>query len=321
MKVFTSLEQYIKPKNPIVAALGNFDGVHLGHQQLIKTAKNIAQDLHGETLVFTFFPHPQLLFNKSIKMLNSLELKLKLIQSLGIENVLIIPFTKEIAELTPLEFVNGILGETLHVSHVVAGFNYSFGHQGKGKAVDLIKLASRQNIQATIMEPFYINGELVSSTKIRHYLQAGSINHAARLLGYQPVVAGRVIEGNKIGRQLGFPTANLDWDRRLLIPANGVYAVKVKVDNKHYFGVLNIGSKPTVSKKPILTMEVNILGFSGDIYEKDIEVTFFHKLRDEIKFSGLEQLKKQISHDINHALEYFKSYNWCHPEGGTTEGS
>ncbi|NLT96041.1 MAG: riboflavin biosynthesis protein RibF, partial [Clostridia bacterium] len=272
MKIFTSMQQYVKPDKPIVTALGNFDGVHLGHQKLIKTAKEIAEKIKGETLVFTFFPHPQMLFNANIKMLNSFKTKLQLIESLGVENVLIIPFTREFSLISPQVFVEEILIKKIQTSHVVAGFNYSFGYKGMGNADMLINLAAPRNVKVTIMEPFYVDNELVSSTKIREYLKEGNIKEAEKLLGYQPAISGKVIEGNKIGRKIGFPTANLEWDSDLLIPGNGVYVVKVLVDNKKYLGVLNIGNKPTVNSQPLLSMEVYLLNFSGDLYHKEIEI-------------------------------------------------
>lgn len=310
MKIFTNLEQYERPNKPIVTVLGNFDGVHLGHQNLIKIAREKAAIINGETLVFTFFPHPQRLFNAKIKMLNSLKSKLRLIESLGVENVLIIPFTKDFAIITPQEFVHQILAKRLQTSHVVAGFNYSFGYKGLGDADMLVKLAEEQNIKATIMAPFRIGNELVSSTKIREYIKEGKIENAAKLLGYQPRISGKVIQGNKIGRKIGFPTANVEWDKELLIPGNGVYAVKVMVDERSYFGVLNIGNKPTVSQKPVLTMEVNILNFSGDLYQKEIEIIFYEKIRNEIKFNSLEHLKNQIAQDIQKSIGIFSALDF-----------
>lgn len=307
MKIFTSMQQYVKPDKPIVTALGNFDGVHLGHQKLIKTAKEIAEKIKGETLVFTFFPHPQMLFNANIKMLNSFKTKLQLIESLGVENVLIIPFTREFSLISPQVFVEEILIKKIQTSHVVAGFNYSFGYKGMGNADMLINLAAPRNVKVTIMEPFYVDNELVSSTKIREYLKEGNIKEAEKLLGYQPAISGKVIEGNKIGRKIGFPTANLEWDSDLLIPGNGVYVVKVLVDNKKYLGVLNIGNKPTVNSQPLLSMEVYLLNFSGDLYHKEIEIFFYEKIRDEIKFTGLEELKRQIAKDIEKSLDLYGS--------------
>jgi len=306
MKIFKSLEQYIRPEKPVVTALGNFDGVHLGHKHLINTAKDIAGSINGETLVFTFFPHPQLLFNNKVEIINSLKLKIDLLKSLGVENVLVIPFTRDIAELSPTCFVHEILSSNLKISHVVAGFNYTFGHKGKGKAENLIKLSAEQNIKATIIEPFYVEGELVSSTQIRYYIKTGKIADAARFLGYQPIIIGKVIEGNKIGRQMGFPTANIKWDNNLLIPANGVYAVRVQIDNILYMGVLNIGNKPTVTQKKALSMEVNILDFQENIYGCEIKIIFYNKLRDEVKFASITELKKQISIDVQSTIKYFK---------------
>ena len=160
------------------------------------------------------------------------------------------------------------------------------------------------------MAPFRIGNELVSSTKIREYIKEGKIENAAKLLGYQPRISGKVIQGNKIGRKIGFPTANVEWDKELLIPGNGVYAVKVMVDERSYFGVLNIGNKPTVSQKPVLTMEVNILNFSGDLYQKEIEIIFYEKIRNEIKFNSLEHLKNQIAQDIQKSIGIFSALDF-----------
>ena len=173
-----------------------------------------------------------------------------------------------------------------------------------GNAALLIQLASQKH-KSNSYGAFYIDNELVSSTKVREYLKDGNIDNAVKLLGYQPTISGKVVEGNKIGRQMGFPTANLEWDKDLLIPGNGVYAVKVIIDNKKYLGVLNIGNKPTVNQKPLLSMEVNILDFSGDIYQKEIEIIFFIKIRNEIKFSNIEQLKNQIAKDIEKSISFF----------------
>lgn len=299
MKIFRNLEDFVLPDKPLVAVLGNFDGVHLGHQKLIKTAKDITDSLRGETLVFTFFPHPQLVLNKEIQMLNSFELKTRLIKDLGVDSILAIPFTEEISKLTPQQFVQQVLHEKLKVSHVVAGFNFSFGYQGSGKALDLIRLAGELNIKVTIMEPFYMDKELVSSTRIREYIKKGQIKKASKLLGYQPTIQGKVVSGNRIGRQIGFPTANLEWDRHLLIPGPGVYAVKVAVNDDLKLGVLNIGFKPTVSEKEILTMEVNILEFNQEIYDWKIEINFYEKIRNEKKFNNITQLKEQIALDID----------------------
>ncbi|MFZ5943656.1 MAG: bifunctional riboflavin kinase/FAD synthetase [Bacillota bacterium] len=299
MEILTDIKQYKGWKCPIVIALGNFDGVHLGHQQLIKKAVDIAQEVKGKAVVFTFYPHSKVFFNKELQLLNSFDVKTKLFEKLGVDATLIVPFTQEIAHLSPESFVREILCHKLQGSHLVAGFNYSFGYRGQGRAQDLINIGGESNLKVTIIEPFYIKGELVSSTKIREYLKEGSIEQAVSFLGYYPIIQGQVVPGNKIGRQIGFPTANLKWDPNLLIPGTGVYAANVYLNNYKHRGVLNIGCKPTVSlDKKLLTMEVFILNFNQDIYGEILEIHFIHKLRDEKRFTGLIELKEQIMSDV-----------------------
>jgi len=308
MRIFRNLDELNLSNKPLTVALGNFDGVHLGHQKLINIAKNISLNLNGETLVFTFYPHPNFVLNKNIEILNYFEFKTKLIEKLEVESFLAIPFTEQIAKLAPDEFVQEILFKKLKAVHLVAGFNYSFGYKGEGKAKDLVQLAGDLGIKTTIMEPFYVDNELVSSSKIRQYLKLGQIRNASKLLGYSPRIKGRVIHGNKIGRKLGFPTANLDWDKNLLIPNAGVYAVEVLVHNKLELGILNIGFKPTVTDEKKLTIEVNIFNFFHDIYNCDIEIIFHEKLRGEKKFNNLAELKNQINIDVLSAKNYFSKY-------------
>ncbi|MFZ7104646.1 MAG: bifunctional riboflavin kinase/FAD synthetase [Peptococcaceae bacterium] len=301
MKIITSLDRLQLSDKPLVIALGNFDGVHLGHRQLLKITADIAKSINGEGMVFTFYPHPQLLLTHNFQMLNIFEIKTKLISSVGIDYTLIIPFTNEIAKLSPREFFVDILCKKLNAAHLVAGFNYSFGYQGRGKAENLRELAKAYHIDATIMEPFFVDGEIVSSSKIREHLKSGEIKNAAKLLGYNPLIAGKVTVGNKIGRTIGFPTANLDWNREILIPGPGVYIVKVKIIDTIKYGVLNIGYRPTVDANGRLTMEVNIFDFNENIYNQNIYIEFIDKLRDEQKFKDFKELKEQISRDAAQA--------------------
>lgn len=298
MKIIKSLEEFQKQSSPLVVALGNFDGVHLGHQKLISTAKQIANQLNGRLLVFTFYPHPQIAFGKKIALLNSFQQKVANLEKLAVDILLAVPFTKEFSQLSPQQFVSDILLELLQAKHIVAGFNYSFGYKGQGKIEDLKKLTERWEIGHTIIDPFYIDNELVSSTAIRNYLLEGDIKKAVRLLGYHPKIVGTVISGNKLGREMGFPTANLKWEEKLLIPQRGVYAVKVIYQGQYYKGVLNIGYKPTVTSKKQKTIEVNILNFCENIYHKKLEIIFYDRIRNEKKFSTVEQLKQQIKMDI-----------------------
>ncbi len=307
MKIFRNLQEITVANKPLTVVLGNFDGVHLGHQNLIKMAQSISKGMDGTTLIFTFHPHPQMVFNKDIKLINSFDLKIRLIEQLGVDYLLIVPFVEEFYKLSPEEFVEQILYKKLNVSHVVAGFNYTFGYKGMGKTKDLIEIGAKFGIKTTIMDPFYVDGQLVSSSKIREYLESGKIVEASKLLGYFPRILGSVISGNKIGRIMGIPTANLKWDADVLIPKSGVYAVQVEVLGQIKPGVLNIGTRPTVSSNNNVTMEVNILDFNQDIYGEKLEVIFHQKLRDEKKFNNILDLKKQIEVDTLRTIQYFSN--------------
>ena len=307
MKIFRNLQEITVANKPLTVVLGNFDGVHLGHQNLIKMAQSISKGMDGTTLIFTFHPHPQMVFNKDIKLINSFDLKIRLIEQLGVDYLLIVPFVEEFYKLSPEEFVEQILYKKLNVSHVVAGFNYTFGYKGMGKTKDLIDIGAKFGIKTTIMDPFYVDGQLVSSSKIREYLESGKIVEASKLLGYFPRILGSVVSGNKIGRKMGIPTANLKWDADVLLPKSGVYAVQVKVLGQIKPGVLNIGTRPTVSNNKNVTMEVNILDFNQDIYGEKLEVIFHQKLRDEKKFNNIQDLKKQIEMDTLRTIQYFSN--------------
>lgn len=307
MKIFRNLQEITVANKPLTVVLGNFDGVHLGHQNLIKMAQSISKGMDGTTLIFTFHPHPQMVFNKDIKLINSFDLKIRLIEQLGVDYLLIVPFVEEFYKLSPEEFVEQILYKKLNVSHVVAGFNYTFGYKGMGKTKDLIEIGAKFGIKTTIMDPFYVDGQLVSSSKIREYLESGKIVEASKLLGYFPRILGSVISGNKIGRKMGIPTANLKWDADVLLPKSGVYAVQVEVLGQIKPGVLNIGTRPTVSNNKNVTMEVNILDFNQDIYGEKLEVIFHQKLRDEKKFNNILDLKKQIEMDTLRTIQYFSN--------------
>jgi len=307
MKIFRNLQEITVANKPLTVVLGNFDGVHLGHQNLIKMAQSISKGMDGTTLIFTFHPHPQMVFNKDMKLINSFDLKIRLIEQLGVDYLLIVPFVEEFYKLSPEEFVEQILYKKLNVSHVVAGFNYTFGYKGMGKTKDLIDIGAKFGIKTTIMDPFYVDGQLVSSSKIREYLESGKIVEASKLLGYFPRILGSVVSGNKIGRKMGIPTANLKWDADVLIPKSGVYAVQVEVLGQIKPGVLNIGTRPTVSNNKNVTMEVNILDFNQDIYGEKLEVIFYQKLRDEKKFNNIQELKKQIEVDTLRTIQYFSN--------------
>lgn len=289
----------------IVVGLGNFDGVHLGHQKLITEMVSFAKKIGGTSMVFTFHPHPLVVLKPCCAppLLLTPKAKQKIIANLGVEVFLSIPFNQKLASFTPEEFIRKILYEEMRVAGVFVGYNYTFGKQGQGKPEILSKYANKYGYQAFIIEQVSLDGQPVSSTLIRNLILAGEVAEAKKFLGYIPFIEGIVVPGDRRGNILGFPTANLDIDENFLIPANGVYAVKVWVNNECvYGGVANIGVKPTFaginSKRNI---EVHVFDLCLDLYGKFIKVEFSKRLREERKFNNAIDLVEQIRQDVEQA--------------------
>lgn len=252
--------------------LGNFDGLHKGHQQLIRLGREIADQNGEELAVFTFYPQIQELFDPAFCYLLPEEKKAERLRQLGVDVLQTVPFDAQIARLTPEAFVKTILVERMHAQHVVVGFNYTFGYQGAGNPEKLQELCSQYGISVTVMEPCCVDDEIVSSSTIRSYLKDGRIEKVNEMLGYVYTVSGVVCQGNQIGRTIGFPTANIMAPPKLLLPANGVYAALTKVDGVTYPGILNIGLRPTIKNSVGINIEVNLFHFDADIYGKEIEI-------------------------------------------------
>ncbi|MCL6635350.1 MAG: bifunctional riboflavin kinase/FAD synthetase [Peptococcaceae bacterium] len=283
----------------MVVGLGNFDGVHLGHQKLISELVELAREVDGTPAVFTFHPHPLAVLSpkNSPPLLLSQESKQKFIARLGVEVLLLVPFDIIFASLSPEDFIKIVLHEELGVRGVVVGYNYTFGHRGQGRPSLLEEQSSLYGYRVKVIPPVMVEGRAVSSTLIRGLLMKGEVAEAARFLGYYPFAEGEVVAGEKRGRALGFPTANLDIDQTLLVPANGVYIAKVYIDGDVYFGVANIGTKPTFQGKA-RNIEVHLLDFYQDLYGKRIKVSFTRRLREEKRFATPADLIKQIEQDI-----------------------
>ncbi len=288
--------------------LGNFDGLHIGHQQLIQLGRAIADEQQEELAVFTFYPQMQAMFDADFCYLLPETEKLAHLRQLRVDVVETVPFAEQVARLSPEAFVQTILVEKMRARHVVVGFNYSFGYRGAGSPDLLRKLGAQCGIGVTVMEPCRINDEVVSSTAIRQYLKEGAVEKANQMLGYAYAIAGPVCHGNEIGRTIGFPTANISVAPHILLPANGVYAALTTVDGKVYPSILNIGLRPTIEKSVGLTVEVNLLDFHADIYGKEIRTELHAFLRPEQKFSGLDGLKAQLQRDEARAREFFAAY-------------
>ena len=301
MRVYKSIEEAAEKNRVIV--LGNFDGVHLGHQELLKLARKIAAEKKLSLMVFTFYPQGQELFVCEFAYLATQEKKLEMFEQMGVDEVLSIPFDENIAKVTPEDFAYIFLRQKLNAKEVVVGFNYTFGYKGSGKAEDLKNWLANDDINVSIVPQLMVDGETVSSSLIRQALLAGESRKANKMLGYPYSLKGEVVKGRQVGRTIGIPTANIAvWEQKVL-PHKGVYASLVHYNGKKYLGVLNIGKRPTVNNGSDTTVEVHILDFNADIYGEILEVELFDFLRDESKFEGLESLKNQINSDMQKVRE------------------
>ncbi len=309
MKIHRDLK-YFEAKNPVVT-IGTFDGVHLGHRKIISRLHDLAASIDGESVIFTFDPHPRKVVAPSetnLRLLTSLDEKIVLFEQSGIDHLIVYPFTPEFARLTYEEFVEQVLVEQIHTHSLVVGYDHKFG-KGRAGDFDLLKsCADRLGFSIEKLDVLLMNESNISSTKIREAIQKGDFQTANAYLGYHFSLSGTVVEGNKIGRTIDYPTANIDTsDPDKIIPGYGVYTVVVTVRNSEYIGMLNIGSRPTVNHNADhRTVEVNILDFDADIYGEQINVVFYHKLREEQRFASLDALKEQLAKDKINTLEYFR---------------
>lgn len=288
-------------------ALGYFDGVHRGHQQVILKAKTKAAQMGIYSAVMTFDPHPSVVLGKAVQQIQyitPLEEKVKIIEELGIDYLFIIQFTAEFANLLPQEFIDQyVIG--LNVRHVVAGFDFTYGRMGKG-TMETLPFHSRDQFSYSIVPKFTQGDEKVSSTRIRNLLREGRTDSLLSLLGRYYSTSGIVIHGDKRGRTIGFPTANVDINEEFIIPPLGVYAVRFNVKNQWHNGVCNIGYKPTFNKEALHpSVEVHLFDFNEDIYGEKVTIEWHLHLRKEQKFSGIKELVAQIEIDKQNTLNYF----------------
>ncbi len=304
MKIYSSVEEFKNVNNPVVTT-GTFDGVHLGHQKIISRLKDVAKDTGGETVLLTFYPHPRMVLfpdDNELKLLSTQKEKLELLEKYGVQHLIIHPFTKEFSRLTSIEFVRNILVNQLKTKKLVIGYNHHFGRNREGSFDHLKEYGPLYGFEVEEIPAQDVDQIEVSSTKIRNALQIGDISTATIYSGHPYSLTGTVVGGKKIGKAIGYPTANiLISDTYKLIPLDGVYAVKVKHNNIVYNGMLNIGNNPTVAGKD-RSVEVNIFDFDNDIYEQEISIYFVERMRNEEKFSGLEALKLQLAKDKENAI-------------------
>ena len=310
MKIHRDLNSF-QATNPVLT-IGTFDGVHLGHRKIITRLQEIARGMNGESVIFTFDPHPRKVVapnESSLRILTTLDEKIELFEQSGIDHLIIYPFTPEFAQLSYEQFVEEILVGQIHTKYLVVGYDHKFGKNRQGDFEFLKNCAARLDFQIEKLDVLLMNESSVSSTKIREALQKGDVETANAFLGYPFTLHGTVVQGQQLGRKIQFPTANIEAsDPDKIIPGFGVYAVQVKVQEQWYQGMMNIGNRPTVNHNADhRSIEVHIFDFGADIYDLPIELMFFKKLREEQKFPSIEMLKEQLSQDKADTLFYFQS--------------
>ncbi len=282
-------------------ALGSFDGLHVGHLSLIYKVVEVAQKNSGKSMVFTFKNHPRAFINKenAPKLLMSNERKIELLENNKVDIVCFKEFNDEFMQITPKEFIEYLIF-TYNAKGFVVGFNFKFGYKNLGDVELLRELQNEYGYELCVMEPCTYKNEVISSTRIRKALESGEVSDAYEMLSIPYSLSGEVVHGRQIGRTIGFPTANLKYDEKFVLPKIGVYYTNIKVNNNIYKGITSVGKNPTVEGKS-LTVETYILDFNEDIYGKEIEVSFIRKIRDEKKFNGLKELKEQLEKDKSFA--------------------
>ena len=309
MKVYHSLEEFSKLDNAIVTT-GTFDGVHIGHQAILNRLVEFAKKEKGESVLITFFPHPRMVLQKDlgIKLLNTVSEKIALLSKTGIDHLLVFPFTKEFSRMSSVDFVRDILVNKIGTKKLVIGYDHQFGRNREGSFNHLQEYGPVYGFDVEEISAQDIDDISVSSTKIRSALiNNGDVKTAGKYLGSLYHLSGAVVSGKRIGKKIGFPTANIKIEEDYkLIPKDGVYAVSLEIDRVNYKGMLNIGKRPTVEGID-RTIEVNIFDFDKEIYDHEIKLCFVDRLRDEQKFENIEALKNQLSTDKENALKIFES--------------
>lgn len=297
LKVYTRIEDFKNVVNPVLTT-GTFDGVHAGHRAIIARLKQIADREGGETVLLTFHPHPRMVLfpdDKQLRLLQSIEEKKEKLAEAGIDHLILLPFTHEFSRMTSLEYVRDLLVEGIGIHTAVVGYDHRFGRNREGDFTALEEFGEVFGFHVEEISAQLIENVSISSTKIRNALTIGDVSTANSFLGYNYSLKGCVIKGDGLGRTLGFPTANIDIaDKHKLIPANGVYTVEVQLGNATFQGMMNIGFRPTVTSSNEQRIEVHLLNFNADLYDQELNVGILNRLRDEMKFNNIDELKAQL---------------------------
>lgn len=304
MKIWNNIKEF--EGNNTAITVGSFDGVHLGHMEMLKQLMELANEINGESLVFTFSPHPIRVLNpdKNFVLLTTIEEKTELFQKAGIDHLVIFPFSKEFAKLSYTEFVSSILIDKLKMKSFLVGYDNKIGRNREGNYLELVKLSEEYGFEIQQQKQLSINEDDLSSTNIRQLLNNGKLLEASKLLGYAYMISGKVVHGQHLGNKLGFPTANISPPENKFVPANGVYAITVIYKNNNYLGMMNIGTRPTIEDyAPKPTIEAHLFDFKGSLYDEWIQISIVRKLRNEHKFESVDALRAQLKKDKIFALE------------------
>lgn len=299
MKVFYNIEDYIKVPNAVVT-IGTFDGVHRGHQEILRNMVNRAKEIGGESVVVTFYPHPRqvLSHDSGIRFISTQEEKIAHLEALGIDNLIIIKFTKEFAAIPSEDFIKDYLVKNIQPAVLIIGYDHHFGKGRTGDFGMLYELGSQYHFKVEKIQEQDVDNVAVSSTKIRHYLENGDIKHANMLLGYEFSYTGKVVHGQQVGHKMGYPTANIEVAEEFqLIEKQGVYATFAEIGGRSYPAMTYIGKRPTMEDNRPQSIETHIISFDGTLYDKEIKIRFVDFVRDDKKFDNFEALKRQIGID------------------------
>jgi riboflavin kinase/FMN adenylyltransferase len=299
MKIYHNIDEFKRLNNAVVT-IGTFDGVHIGHRKIITGIKELAENTGGETVLLTFFPHPRMILHpedESIKLINTINEKAELLEKLGIHHLIITPFSRDFSNQTAEGYIHDVLVDKIGTKKIVIGYDHRFGKDRQGGLGDLLKLGPVYGFDVVEIPEQDINEVAISSTRIRKALLNGEIELANTFLGYPFYITGTVTRGDQIGRQIGYPTANIVIEERYkLIPSDGIFAVKVKIEGAVYKGMAYIGTRPTVNGLT-RNIEVNIFDFDHNIYNQQIRMEFHNFIRSDMKFASLDELKIQIAKD------------------------
>ena len=311
LKVYRSFKEVPYYKNSIIT-LGTFDGVHLGHQKILNKLLTVAKNEHLRPLIISFYPHPQIVLNRKanpVKLLTSIEERVNVFDKFGLENLLIAPFTKEFAQTPPEVFIKDFLVDQIGFKKILIGYDHMFGKDRSGSIEQINKLSKENNYEVEQMDALSASEDVISSTRIRNLIATNKIEEANKLLGWKYYLQGQVKVGDRRGRTIGYPTANVySKEEHKLLPGRGVYLVRLEVSDKWHWGVANVGRRPTFKESDPDILEINIFDFNEDIYRKDVKVEFYSFIRTEKKFESKEELIEQIKKDSEKAKNLIESF-------------